>query len=310
MRPSGPPEEVVNCFLPGTLVEGRFVAGLKARYAGPAREIKTARGARLSVTPNHPILTPDGWLPACALQKGDYCLGYSRNGRNAMQRAVHAKHGPTPIEDVFESLATKRTPRTTMVVALDLHGDAEFTDRKIDVVDADRVLRLDAKALRLKTASDLQLVFSNTEQVAVNRSGSPSLLVETRLPSAASSPRGGTLACHRPAAFLEPRPLEKFSLGATAYLNIMKPEPAGEDAAIDAKFIRELLHADPSLIAPDQIMEVRDFDYAGHVFDLQSTTGWLLAQGIVSSNCRCVLLMIRPDWGAPVPQERAAGVTA
>jgi hypothetical protein len=36
------PAESINCFLPGTLVSGRFVAGLKARYSGPAREIKTA----------------------------------------------------------------------------------------------------------------------------------------------------------------------------------------------------------------------------------------------------------------------------
>ena len=38
----------------------------------------------------------------------------------------------------------------------------------------------------------------------------------------------------------------------------------------------------------DRVVEVRDHEFSGHVYDLQSVSGWMVAQGIICSNCRCV----------------------
>lgn len=42
----------------------------------------------------------------------------------------------------------------------------------------------------------------------------------------------------------------------------------------------------------DDVVKVRRFDWSGHVYDLQSTKGWLLSSGIVTSNCRCRLAYV------------------
>ena len=82
------PEETINCFLPGTRVSGLFVAGLKARYSGPMIELQTAQGARLSVTPNHPVLTDQGWIPAHCVIEGDCILLHRSHVENAAHLAV------------------------------------------------------------------------------------------------------------------------------------------------------------------------------------------------------------------------------
>jgi hypothetical protein len=42
----------------------------------------------------------------------------------------------------------------------------------------------------------------------------------------------------------------------------------------------------------DQVVNVRDEYFTGHVYDFQSTSGLIVANGIVASNCRCVLTPI------------------
>jgi hypothetical protein len=50
-----------------------------------------------------------------------------------------------------------------------------------------------------------------------------------------------------------------------------------------------LLERFPALVAADQVVEVVDFQFAGHVYDLQSFGGWIVADGAFVSNCRCYL---------------------
>lgn len=48
-------------------------------------------------------------------------------------------------------------------------------------------------------------------------------------------------------------------------------------------------------IEPVTVKSVRKYLYNGPVYDLQSTTGWLLSNGIVTSNCRCQTIEIFRD---------------
>jgi len=77
--------------LPGdTLVlpGGRVSAGSKRWYEGNVVTIETLEN-QLTVTPNHPILTDSGWIPAGKLVKGDKVLAYTRRDWESMSIGVN-----------------------------------------------------------------------------------------------------------------------------------------------------------------------------------------------------------------------------
>jgi SPP1 gp7 family putative phage head morphogenesis protein len=65
----------VNCIPAGAIVSGPRVIGSMTRwFNGQVVDIETASGCFLTVTPNHPILTPNGWVIADHLHKGCYVI--------------------------------------------------------------------------------------------------------------------------------------------------------------------------------------------------------------------------------------------
>jgi hypothetical protein len=57
-----------------------------------------------------------------------------------------------------------------------------------------------------------------------------------------------------------------------------------------AKLISDLTRRQPGMIKPDKLIDIRIFNYSGHVYDLQSSTSLYLVNGIISSNCKHSLL--------------------
>ena len=67
--PGGSAGNIINCFPAGTLIGGSFVGGMRANYSGKMITIRTRKGLNVSVTPNHPILTDTGFIPACEINE-------------------------------------------------------------------------------------------------------------------------------------------------------------------------------------------------------------------------------------------------
>jgi hypothetical protein len=135
-----------NCVPGETLVRGNVQHALKTRYSGPLVVIETAMGNKLSITPNHPILTADGWVPANKIGEGQTLFSYNRPTDGLLGNERTNQDAPARIEDVFQSFtpngsASART-LARKLSALDLHGDARFCDGKINVVGANRILPL------------------------------------------------------------------------------------------------------------------------------------------------------------------------
>lgn len=56
-----------------------------------------------------------------------------------------------------------------------------------------------------------------------------------------------------------------------------------------ADLLRDLVYRQAGLIEPLEIVDVEIQRYAGHVYDLQSFSTLYIANGVLSSNCRCVV---------------------
>lgn len=287
----GDPSQDCNCVVPDTLVSGAFVGGLVADYAGPVWEIETVRGYRLTVTPNHPVLTDKGWIAAHALREGMNLLSYTENVGGASLVDVDDKNRPAPVQDVFEAIRANGRSRRAVLVGLDLHGDAQWTDGKVNVVGVDGIL-----PGHIQTVSTGQHI----EEGELISPASTRVMIEAERPleldvlgvnaSSAGLPGGSHLSVDAIGTLANARPLEPLRIGPAAYWNTSTGEKSKQGAAPIASFIGELLEAGAGLIAPDQIVRVRETHFRGHVYDLQSVDGWIIAQRIVISNCRCVMI--------------------
>jgi len=283
------PALIVNCFVPETEVSGSFIAGSKVRYTGPVRQLQTRNGHRLTVTPNHPVLTEDGWIAAGELEKGVRLLGYS-NEREvpSVVRSNDSKHCPTTIEDAFQTLAVYGTHFSSRVRAVDFHSDAAFAHGDVHVVALNGELRRYTPAAFAQGVGDFNFMQTDSGEVSHHSFGAFDFSFEGVGGSSTRVPSGTALAFNGGTTFLESPPLEVLRLGLASDWDTGLFERARQGGSTAAKLIRKLFHASAGLVAFDELIEVGEDHFSGHVYDLQALGGWMLAQGIVCSNCRCV----------------------
>lgn len=338
MRPPAHPQ----CFIPSTRLVGthRAVAGLKALYAGPVVTLETRRGDRLTVTPNHPVLTPHGWISAGRLHEGDDVLSERVRFRGALSRwAPQDQDGPAVIEQVVNAMGCSGF-RDVDISREDLHGDARWTDRQVQIIGTDDVLRDCDHAASAKRDPESILVSSDVAQALRSHPSSRAQSVEWDHAPSRCGPRSATLALNEEAIALHHRPFEPFRFGASARRDASREQPGSDQGPGDMVFIGQgflggsgdialndagrvdisapcpampwyrsddapvmksspnhiglgaelacdLLVGEASRIEPDRLVSVQWDSWHGHVYDLQTRDGFILAEGIVASNCRC-----------------------
>lgn len=230
-----------NCLLPGQYVQGRFTGGLKTWYAGEVTEIHTHGGRRLTVTANHPVLTPRGFVAAKLLREGDDLIAY-RGESEVGVLAIDKQDHPPLIEKVFQSLqillgGSRRSP----VTALDLHGDAAFGDGEVDVVGADRVLADGGDAEASEIIAQEKIAVASVGEVGGQSRGTPALNLEAVNHAAAGLLCGGNLFLATVGGG-DPTPLLQLRLGSGSELNIHRDEASRDSRATYPNAVADGLH--------------------------------------------------------------------
>lgn len=308
------PPSHYQCFLPGTIVQGRFNVGLKTFYTGKVVEITTRRGNHLTVTANHPILTPAGLVPAYCLREGHRLLGYlggveERSYLDGVRVSVpcvgrlpiageHEEYPPTPIEQVFSAIAHTfgRAGRRSPIRSDDLHSDAQFTDGYVDIVGAAVELLSDRQV-------GLPEFFDNFGFVSVYESfpekprGRSRFARAQRFGPAAGS-AVGSLDLPRSSISIHSCPLHFLRFGLAAKLDACLLQPSSQGATVDMGGLAERQERLSGLVATDEIVKIRHFEWSGHVYDLQSEGGWIVANNLFASNCRCGVRMLSREDAA------------
>lgn len=265
------------------------------KYAGPIKVIKTARGNRLSVTPNHPIMTSRGWKRADDLRAGDDVLGYRGDVEPMVicLGAVYDAKGPARIEDVIGSFSIHGS---SVVTEENFHGDGRFGYGKVQVVRPDRILFIDGEGPDPQSGRKVVLISSDAPLLAKSLLASPFIssgCSSTTVPSGGALPLDGL-----PSIRSNPNPLDALSVGLAANLYTSCDEARKESASVDPSFVGKLFETGASSIAFDKVVEIRDDSFCGHVYDLQSEFGWIIAGNMVCGNCCCVTL---PELGKSAP---------
>lgn len=273
--------------VPGeTLVQARGIRKVASReYRGDLVVIRTAFGHELACTPNHPIATEGGFVPAEQLRPGDQVLSALRlEGIGVVD--VDDVEKPSPIKDVASAFI-KNASVTTMEVEVapeDFHGDG--VGSKVGVVAADGLLWGEGAELIPDHSDELSLGRGLVAEIALAGEGSTMQAVLPDLHSPHGLMRRGHLPLtlgHRHLA-----PLEPFGFGAAPWFNPPVQESIVDDATTDTKALGDALDRLTGQIGLDYVVSIdRRVAFFDHVYNLETEGGWYIAGGIVTHNCRC-----------------------
>lgn len=141
-----------HCLVGETVVSATSVELAHRRtYQGEVIILRTAAGAEVTITPNHPVLTRRGWVPAGRVCEGDDVVRRVGPYSEIVPGQVpHQDQVPARIEDVWRARAVDglvRVPET----AEDFHGDGQPWQGDVDVVgpDSEFLRRIDAATAQL-----------------------------------------------------------------------------------------------------------------------------------------------------------------
>ena len=324
-----------SCFPAGVMVSGPpVIAATSRRYEGDLVTVIFADGQEVPVTPNHPVLTPDGWMAAGDLREGHHVLRCFDAER--VLSAIHPDdhQAVTSIENVAAALGEAFPVRAGRmeISAEDFHGDGSG-DNEVQVVSAQRHAVRDILAevsqhgseFSLKrtarpagfTDSDLPAFLCADHTAAGSVVGgiqhAAPLSVRGSLPSNVHSLAAVTTADpHLIEHSVDDLPVEAMpdgkglnglpaeeilsQVGGRGQPEILHradahpalSEHAHEDLIADAAHGRRLAERLSGFVSSDRVTEIRRVsNWFGHVYNLETVSGWYFANGLIAHNCRC-----------------------
>ena len=323
------------CVFPNTKVIAPDIEAMtRSLYSGCVVEIGTSDGARLTVTPNHIVLTARGWVRAKNLIKGDKVINYSRGIKSVIESDPTDNDGIPTIEELFTSLLESgAVPAMSMPISSeDFKGDAP-SDGEIDIIFIDGKLRNKLNATLSQLVGDILLVgASESGEVTLPRncslaehlvglglaadgimSGSRiaaillrgtlthSQLIGLRFPSdydarlykTAANDTSADIKLFCDSIFARPGSIHISDLlDIKRDFNSLKRNTTSLETTLDGRScdpvgLCDFISAFSGFVTFDDIIFVTNKYYSGHVYDASSLSTLYIANGIITSNCRC-----------------------
>lgn len=294
----GDASEDCNCFVAETSVVAPSLAekAFRRRYSGNLVTLETASGTRLSGTPNHPILTPRGWVALGMLNEGDEvfeCVS-SKTGSSAPNNVDDV---PPSFEKVFNLASVSCvSSRVALGDVKQFHGDGTASD--VDVVSIHGELGNALQASGFESLHKFDLSSPDLTQRALSGDG-------------ALAHRGGAWVTTSD-CIVSPASVGETLIGGQASHSVSLPvgaianaDAAPDEVAQDARprdteasgQSKETL---PANVSRSRIVKLSVTEFSGHVFNLQTSGEWYLANGIIAHNCHCTILPKLDEKAAPV----------
>jgi SPP1 gp7 family putative phage head morphogenesis protein len=288
-----------NC-LPGD-ARVEFLDGIKKAfrrwYHGELTEIVTDSGKTLRATPNHPVLTRRGWKPICALNQSDEVVEIAEQRRVSVE--PEDQDGIPTITEIFETLRKAGEGYAFPGKTDQFHGDG--SDGDVDIVRPAGALRVNRKTALLERPREL--VLAKARLVA---SSLRLLLTNSRPFFPRYCFQSGAEPASQGAAFIQRHPAhpETIGLRSIAYSNPgFHQATADHDSAVSRPLRDRELTLAPDVSVDDRlwielkalsgfrftrIVKISRSRFVGHVFNLETDSGYYATGNLVVSNCRCV----------------------
>jgi hypothetical protein len=301
--PKGAAAEIYNCFVGDTVIsaDSNIIRTYKHEYKGKLLTIKTSSGIEFTCTPNHPILTFNGWIAAERLNEGDDLIVTTRSNNVISGRNPNINHAFTrfdALHEFFNKIGSKRI-RT---LGVNFHGDIPTSD--VEIVTQKRFLRNNRNTGRNKLIYEFLFIFSDKSFLSDS-----SFVKHLRCVRLATL----SLICRRSKSFAffisGLRHSKVHSLRPIALLDSGFIKSIDDSTSADVKILCETLNGFSGVVFSDKIISVDINEGSAHVYNLQSENGYYFVNsninqinkngnGIfaVAHNCRCRLNIVPPDY--------------
>lgn len=312
--PSGPADEVINCFPPDALIlSAGLKGGIRRDYSGDLIQISFGGPVDLTVTPNHPVLTKRGWVAAGQIVEGDYLI-YCGIGNDWKARpGSDVNDGYTTAQQLYDAGECSGSVGGAAGVVMDFHG--EIVAEQVNVITFHGGLRDRFKSFGDQLFSQFGLTAADIfegrflAERMVGLSGPVASDLADGLMG--SSRAGGPLGiCGHgggsPVAFgdVRLRDGKLFQYGVDHGSGNID----GLRNAVDGVTIsKHVAHNGVISLSDDRpsfrdgsfefrkCTAVKSFHYVGPVFNFESDTNLLVCNGIVNHNCRCSIGWVVDD---------------
>lgn len=134
----GLPGETYNCLIGEMSIQSPFIHNriFKRQFRGELTEIVLPMGT-LKVTPNHPILTSRGWIPAKFIKKGDQIAKIS--GKTFSTAGANPNNIKVTIKEFFSFYSVLFETQRVRLSDNDFHGDISL-DQQVDIINIENKL--------------------------------------------------------------------------------------------------------------------------------------------------------------------------
>ncbi len=285
-----------NC-LPGdavVLARSRISRVYKRWFDGELVIVETASGRKLSCTPNHPVFTPAGFVPAGRLHVGGYVVA-DRFGQRKGVPNGDGQDVPARIEDVAEAFfaSPQVLAGPVPMAAEDFHGDGE--EGQVAIVGTNRLLRDGEEAASREHIGEAGFEVGRSARSVALEGGGHHLLFPFRF-----LPTANGIVCGRgkPQAFGRRGPIHPglLLLAAVAQRDPGLAEDPHDRGRRAPEQLGDAADPDAAFEFPDQIVGVQRRDFSGHVYNLQTGTGRYTADGIITHNCRSTTVPVTVSY--------------
>lgn len=279
-----------NCLIGESLVSAEGVSATSERwYEGEVITIRTASGYRLTCTPNHPILTNSRWIAAGLLDIGSDIISRVTTKGETLND-VYNKHMPTAIKKIAHSFGKSLNMAAVPVPvsAEDFHGDGGRS--KIAVIKTDGLLRDDFEAPVSEHLCEFHFQRRHVVQSTLLRSGMKQLTFDTH--HSPRSPKMGVSSLPHTLLWRHAAPLHRFGLALGSQLNASVAQSAVNSVSAYAIPSTEDIRRIAGDVFADKVIDIWRRPFAGHVYNLQTSSGMYVADSIVTHNCRCAIIPV------------------
>lgn len=307
--PDGAGSEVYNCFLGDVSVDSdsEIVRSYKSLYVGETITVDTAAGVHFTCTPNHPILTDKGWVPARLLNEGDNLLVTFRTGASPGPDP-DVQHGFASFKAVHELLREFGCERAS-ALTVNFHGDRPASD--VEVVGKEGLLRVCGDVTGIENVDELLLELTDP-------SASAGCSV-CELPGGCAALRPSDMGGFRDALLLvlgHRGHADVRRLGSVPRSDAAVAEDAIDNLPAETMCRRELLCGLSGKVTIDKVVGVEVGSTRGsHVYNLQTGDGYYFVSSIIpgmdngifaiAKNCRCTMVPVIGD--VPYDEVKRAG---
>ena len=297
--PDGSGSEVYNCFLGDVSVDSdsEIVRSYKSLYVGETVTVDTAAGVHFTCTPNHPILTDKGWVPARLLNEGHNLLVTFRTGSRPGPDP-DVQHGFASFKAVHELLREFGCERASGL-RVNFHGDRPASD--VEVVGKEGLLRVCGDVTGIENVDKLLL-----ELTYPSASAGGSIC---ELPGGCTTLRPSDMGGLRDALLLvlgHRGHADVHRLGSVPRSDATVAEDAIDNLPAETMCRRELLGGLSGKVTIDKVISVEVGSTRGsHVYNLQTGDGYYFVSSIIpgmdngifaiAKNCRCTLVPVIGD---------------